>query len=691
MAVPGWGDPVSLALIREARVHRLPLELMAESTARHEPRVAWKEALKRRIVRLSDAALVGGRPQADYVVQLGMPRERIFLGYDVVDNDHFSRPAPAPPEIGPWNGRPFFLASARFIAKTNLPRLLRAFARYRELAGFEAWNLVLLAGGPLRAELQALRAQLGLEPHLLMPGFRQYPELPGWYQAASGFVHASTSEQWGLVVNEAMAAGLPVLVSSRCGCAVDLVQGGGPRAGRCERLHVRSTRRGATRPAHAPGRPRRDRPGRHGGSGPADHRRLGPRALRRGPEGCARLCTGAAASADLRPGPNAALDARPPMKAALVMAHLSRAAGGLAHSVPGLARALADHGVRANILGVRDPLAPEEAASWGSGVHACSSRGPRLMGWSPELARTLARLDPDVADTQHLWMFPSLAVVRWSKQHRKPYIVTQRGMLDPRAVRRSAWKKRIVRLWLEDAHLKSAACLRALNEAEARAIRAFGLSNPIAVVPYGVDLPPLDPDRAVGDPPTLLFLGRIDTKKGVHELVRGWARLGLARGEWRLRLVGWGPSAYVEATRRLIDELGLGGSVELPGPLFGTEKDEAFRAADAFILPSYSEGLPVVVLEAWSYALPVLMTPACNVPEGFAAGAALEIDTEPESIAEGVRALVEMSEAERRAMGARGHCLVEERFTWPGVAAAMAEVYRWVAGGGPRPDCVATS
>ena len=226
VAIPGWGDPVSLAVLREAKARRIPLVLMSESTALDEPRVVWKEAVKRRIVRLFDAALVGGRPQADYVAQLDMPPERIFLGYDVVDNAHFARPAPAPAEIGPWNGRPFFLASARFIAKKNLPRLLRAFARYRALAGADAWNLVLLGDGPLRGELEALRAQLALEPHLLVPGFRQYPELPGWYQAASCFVHASTSEQWGLVVNEAMAAGLPVLVSNRCGCAVDLVQEG---------------------------------------------------------------------------------------------------------------------------------------------------------------------------------------------------------------------------------------------------------------------------------------------------------------------------------------------------------------------------------------------------------------------------------------------------------------------------------
>ncbi|MCL6608970.1 MAG: glycosyltransferase [Geminicoccaceae bacterium] len=375
---------------------------------------------------------------------------------------------------------------------------------------------------------------------------------------------------------------------------------------------------------------------------------------------------------------------------ALVTAHLSRASGGLASLIPGLARALADHGVRANILGVRDPLAPEEAASWGSGVHACPSRGPRVFGWSPDLARTLARLDPDVADTQHLWMFPSLAVVRWSKRHRKPFVVTPRGMLDPWAVRRSAWKKRLVRLWFEDAHLKSAACLRALNEAEARAIRAFGLTNPIAIVPNGVDLPALGPDRAVVDPPTLLFLGRIDPKKGVHELVRAWARLGPAGRNWRLRLVGWGPAPYVEATRRLIDELVLAGSVELVGPLFDAAKVEAFRSAAAFILPSYSEGLPMAALDAWSHALPVLMTPACNLPEGFATGAALAIGTEPAAIAEGIRALIALPEAERRAMGERGRRLVEERFTWPRVAPDIAEVYRWVAGGGPRPGCVVT-
>src|SRR5207244_4064698 len=102
----------------------------------------------------------------------------------------------------------------------NLPRLLEAFAGYRRLAGDAAWELVLLGDGPLRPELVALLKDLELDGHVLLPGFKQYDELPAYYGLAGAFIHASTTEQWGLVVNEAMASGLPVLVSDRCGCAL---------------------------------------------------------------------------------------------------------------------------------------------------------------------------------------------------------------------------------------------------------------------------------------------------------------------------------------------------------------------------------------------------------------------------------------------------------------------------------------
>jgi poly(glycerol-phosphate) alpha-glucosyltransferase len=117
------------------------------------------------------------------------------------------------------------------------------------------------------------------------------------------------------------------------------------------------------------------------------------------------------------------------------------------------------------------------------------------------------------------------------------------------------------------------------------------------------------------------------------------------------------------------------------GPAFGEEKEALLRSADAFILPSFSEGLPMSVLEAWSYGLPVVMTPECNLPEGFACDAALEIRSgegsqgSDFSFQHGLRALLEMSGAQRGSMGMRGRRLVEDRFTWPKVAAQMKALY----------------
>ena len=111
------------------------------------------------------------------------------------------------------------------------------------------------------------------------------------------------------------------------------------------------------------------------------------------------------------------------------------------------------------------------------------------------------------------------------------------------------------------------------------------------------------------------------------------------------------------------------------GPAFGEEKEALLRSAEAFILPSFSEGLPMSVLEAWSYWLPVVMTPECNLPEGFACGAALEIRSGEGSFQDGMRILIEMTNQERAAMGMRGRRLVEERFTWPKVAAKMKKIY----------------
>jgi poly(glycerol-phosphate) alpha-glucosyltransferase len=153
---------------------------------------------------------------------------------------------------------------------------------------------------------------------------------------------------------------------------------------------------------------------------------------------------------------------------------------------------------------------------------------------------------------------------------------------------------------------------------------------------------------------------------------------------WMLAIAGWGGSGYEQKLK----DLAAVPSIVFVGAQFGAEKEACYRACDAFILPSFSEGLPMAVLEAWAYAKPVLMTAECNLPEGFAAGAALQIGTRPEEIAAGLKQLIEMSDDDRRAMGARGRTLAATKFSWPQIGEQMRSVYDWVLGGGPTPQSV---
>ena len=234
VAVPGWSFIDALSALEWCAATHTPAVVMSESTAWDERRIFWKEWIKKRLVKMNSAGLAVGTPHKKYLVQLGLTADRIFLGYDVVDNNYFQKHADTArataQNLRQKFGLPekYFLASARFIEKKNLFRLLQAYARYRELAEDKnnLWSLVLLGDGPLKPELKNLIADLKLEGCVQMPGFKQYHELPVYFGLAGAFVHASTTEQWGLVVNEAMASGLPVLVSDRCGCAADLVSPG---------------------------------------------------------------------------------------------------------------------------------------------------------------------------------------------------------------------------------------------------------------------------------------------------------------------------------------------------------------------------------------------------------------------------------------------------------------------------------
>lgn len=291
--VNGWGDFMSLETIRWAKKQGVRLVVMSETRRVDGERSWWGEWVKSRIVSICDAGLCGGKSHRRYLGELGLPKDRVALGYNAVDNEFFGQIRNA--KFGMRNGKgselgvgsleqrapvaglltlatsnslpatapeapagPYFLASNRFVERKNLEQLIRAYAVYVESLqeGKWPWPMVLLGDGDLRGKLEALCGEVGVQVFrvqgsgfsrekecdlklnsyklktpaesgcVVFAGFRQVEELPFFYAGAGAFIHPALSEPWGLVINEAMASGLPILSSGNVGAAEELVQEG---------------------------------------------------------------------------------------------------------------------------------------------------------------------------------------------------------------------------------------------------------------------------------------------------------------------------------------------------------------------------------------------------------------------------------------------------------------------------------
>jgi len=265
--VNGWGDFMSLETIAWAKRKGVRVVVMSETRRVDGVRSWYGEWVKSRIVRLCDGGLCGGESHRRYLEELGLPRVRVALGYNAVDNEFFSKIRNSklgmgneeefsvfgfqfPGDVGQAE-LPYFLASNRFVERKNVGRLIRAYAMYVKSVqqGKSVWPLVLLGDGELRGELEAFCVGLGLQIAddeqaknlkrnsyklktskecglVVFAGFRQVEEVREFYSHAGVFIHPALAEPWGLVLNEAMASGLPVLSSRNVGAAEELLREG---------------------------------------------------------------------------------------------------------------------------------------------------------------------------------------------------------------------------------------------------------------------------------------------------------------------------------------------------------------------------------------------------------------------------------------------------------------------------------
>jgi glycosyltransferase involved in cell wall biosynthesis len=218
VAVNGWALRDSILLHLWCRLRGVPRVVVTDTTAVDAPRTWLKESVKRTLLSGVGAAFAAGRASREYVETLGMPDEHTTIGCDVVDNAHFAVcRSSRGREVGPTAR---LLTVARLIPEKNLIPAANAFLSLVRTSQFDAvWTI---AGyGPLEGELRRIAEES--EGRIELLGSVSYSEMPSVMADADVLWLPSMSEPWGLVVNEAMAAGLPVAVSTSCGCAVDLV------------------------------------------------------------------------------------------------------------------------------------------------------------------------------------------------------------------------------------------------------------------------------------------------------------------------------------------------------------------------------------------------------------------------------------------------------------------------------------
>lgn len=370
------------------------------------------------------------------------------------------------------------------------------------------------------------------------------------------------------------------------------------------------------------------------------------------------------------------------MKIVFLTASTSRAAGGLYFTITELTKSLLAKGMDVTVVGLDDEYSADDRAGFGD-VPVIPYRRVdlpilRTFGYSTNLMSLLEEIKPDIIHLQGLWMYHSWAALKYKKRYPDTKVVVEpHGMLDPWALDNSSWKKKAVGHLFEYENLKTADCIHALCKSEEDSIRAFGLSNRIEIIPNGINIVKCH-ERNKSN--IIQYIGRIHPKKGLDVLIEAVRLISQSNrsllSNWIVRIAGWDQNGYQCELEQKVSKYGLENFIQFSGPRFGQEKELDLVKSKAFILPSFSEGLPMSILEAWSYGLPVLMTEFCNLPEGFNADAALKIEPTPMSVASGLMEIMLAGEERINVMGDNARRLVADSFSWDKIADKTIDLYK---------------
>lgn len=385
------------------------------------------------------------------------------------------------------------------------------------------------------------------------------------------------------------------------------------------------------------------------------------------------------------------------LRAVHVIAGVDPAYGGPSYSVPRLCEALAATGAEMTLLSVarRDG---EQRDTNDKGYRDCRFKWdyaaiPILRelrsSWGLSSALRSTAMTADVIHNHGLWLMPNVKASKASVIGRAPFVISPRGMLASAALAFSRLKKRAFWCLLQGRAVRRAACIHATSEQEYEDIRGFGLTNPVAIIPNGIDVPhsTAQPTDSTALERVVLSLGRMHPTKGLDRLVYAWSKVEPQFPGWRLKIVGPPEVGHGDELRGLARRLGVA-RVSVEDPVYGDAKTAVYREADFFVLPTLTENFGLTIAEALAAGTPAISTRGAPWSGLEREGCGWWIDHGVEPLAATLAHAMALPREVLKTMGNKGRDWMVRDFSWDRVAHDMLNVYRWLARNTEPPPAV---
>lgn len=316
--------------------------------------------------------------------------------------------------------------------------------------------------------------------------------------------------------------------------------------------------------------------------------------------------------------------------------------------------------------------------------------GPAKLGRAPQMAKYLqqqaAAGEIKLLHNHGLWMMPNVYPGWVARKYNIPLITSPRGVFAKVAWESGSKIKQLFWPLLQRPALIPTVCFHATAESEYFDIRRMGYTQPVAIIPNGIDLPE-GFQKQSNKFKTLLFLGRIHPIKGLMMLLEAWARLESNFPEWQLKIVGPDNVGHLRELQDLQHKLQLQ-RVIFVGAVYEQQKWQEYHNSDLFVLPSYSENFAMSVAEALACGVPAVVSKGAPWQELDAYNAGSWVDIDSLSFAVALKDLMQKSSLELAQMGQNGRKLMQDKYSWEMVATMMAELYTWILEGGSTPAFV---